>query len=111
MRGGVVVRMPAFLLQHTVTVAPYLGSSAYGPRYGPAVPVDCLLEQQTRVVVGKDGSDVTSSSTFRAPLDAPECPPESRVTLPNGDTTTVIACLRHDGRGLPTPQCWEVQLR
>jgi hypothetical protein len=105
------VKMPAFLLQHEVSVEPYLGSSAYGPRYGPMVTVPCLLEQQTRVVVGADGSDVTSSSTFRAPLDAPACPPESRVTLPDGDTTTVIACLRHDGRNLPTPQCWEVQLR
>jgi hypothetical protein len=103
--------MPEFLLQHTVTVEPYLGSSAYGPRYGPAVTVACLLEQQTRAVVGPDGSDVTSSATFRAPLDMPECPPESRVTLPTGDTTTVIARLRHDGGNLPTPQCWEVQLR
>lgn len=105
------MKMPAFLLRHMVTVEPYLGSSAYGPRYGPAVAVACLLEQQTRAVVGADGADVTSSSTLRAPLDTPDIAPESRVTLPDGDTTTVIAALRHDGGGLPTPDHVEVQLR
>ncbi|MFE5895834.1 hypothetical protein ACFQ67_00135 [Streptomyces sp. NPDC056488] len=106
-----VVKMPGFLLQHEVTVERHLGSSAYGPKFGAPVVVRCLLEQQTRVVVGQDGSDITSSSTFRAPLDVPAIPPESRVTLPDGDKTTVIAALRHDGGALPTPTCWEVQLR
>ncbi|WP_228975204.1 hypothetical protein [Streptomyces sp. DH12] len=102
--------MPAFLLRHEVVVEPYLGASAYGPRYGPQVTVAGLLEQGTRTVRAPSGAEVTSSSTLRAPLDAPDIPPQSRVTLPDGDQTTVIAVLRHDGGGLPTPDHVEVQL-
>jgi hypothetical protein len=103
--------MPAFLLRHEVTVESYLGSSAYGPRYGAPVVVRGLLEQQTRTVRDQDGAEVTSTSTFRTRLDGPAIAPESRVTLPDGDQTTVIAALRHDGAGLPVPDHLEVQLR
>ncbi|MET9510759.1 hypothetical protein ABZX62_20255 [Streptomyces flavidovirens] len=103
--------MPAFLLRHEVTVEEYLGSSAYGPRYATPVTVRCLLEQKTRTVRDQGGEEVTSTSTFRAPLDTASVAPESRVTLPDGDTTTVIAALRHDGGGLPVPDHLEVQLR
>ena len=101
--------LPGFLLVHTVTVEPYVGDSAYGPRYAAPVSVRCLLEQKTRTVRDRTGQEVVSSGTFYA---APEtvCPVESRITLPDGATTTVIAALPHDGGGLPTPDHLEVQL-
>ncbi|MFI6443824.1 hypothetical protein [Kitasatospora sp. NPDC050543] len=105
-----VTRVPAWLLRHRVTVEPYLGDSAYGPRYGPLVAgVRCLLDQQTRLVRDKTGREVTSSSTFYCQLTV-VAPAGSRVTLPDGRQTTVIAALRRDGAGLGTPDHLEVQL-
>ncbi|MFD7413530.1 hypothetical protein [Kitasatospora purpeofusca] len=101
--------IPGWLLRHQVTVEPYLGDSAYGPRYGPPVAVRCFLDQATRLVRAADGREVTSSSTFYARLDM-SAPTGSRATLPDGRATTVIAALRRDGRGLGTPDHLEVQL-
>ncbi|PBC80113.1 hypothetical protein BX265_4949 [Streptomyces sp. TLI_235] len=102
--------LPAALMRHRITVEPYLGSSAYGPKYGPEVTgVRCFLEERTRLVRAPGGEEVVSSSTAYAPL-ATVCPARSRVTLPDGRTTTVIAALRHDGGGLPTPDHLEIQL-
>ncbi|MFJ9657616.1 hypothetical protein ACIRPR_06560 [Streptomyces griseoflavus] len=102
---------PGFLKRHEVTVEPYLGESAYGPRYGPPVAVVGLLERRIRVVRGQNGEETTSSGTFRTRLDAgADIGAESRVTLPDGTTTTVIAVVPHDGGGLPVPHLLEVQL-
>ncbi|MCM2394359.1 hypothetical protein [Streptomyces albipurpureus] len=103
------MKIPGFLLRHEVTVEPYLGDSAYGPQYGPAASLRCFLDEQTRTVRSKEGQEVISSGTFYARLDA-VCPAESRVTLPTGRQTTVIAALRRDGGGLATPDHLEVQL-
>jgi hypothetical protein len=106
-----VVSLPGFMLRRQVTVEPYLGDSAYGPVYGTPVPnVQCFIEEETRLVRDKDGRQVVSSTTFYCRLSAVEAPPESRVTLPDGRQTTVIAAKPHDGGGLPTPDHLEVQL-
>lgn len=101
--------IPKRLLRHTITVEPYLGDASYGPTYGPATVVRCFLDAKTRMVRNKDGREVTSSSTAYCLLNT-ECPAESRVTLPDGRTTIVIAALRRDGGGLPTPDHLEVQV-
>jgi hypothetical protein len=101
--------IPLPLLQHSVIVEPYLGASAYGPRYGPAVTVRCLLDQQTRMVRATDGTQVTSSSTLRCLL-ATVAPAQSRVTLPGGRVTSVIAALPRDGGALPVASHLELQL-
>lgn len=101
--------LPAFLLGHSVTVEPYTGASAYGPVYGAPVPVACFLDEQTRTVRAPDGQDVISSSTFYA-RPGLVCPAESRVTLPDGRVTRVIARLDRSGGGMPTPDHVEVQL-
>lgn len=100
---------PRRLLRHSLTVEPYLGGSAYGPRYGPPAAVRCLLDEQTREVRSPTGEQVVSSSTAYCPL-ATDAPPQSRVTLPGGRQTRVIAALRRDGGGLPTPDHLEIQL-
>lgn len=105
------MKAPAFLWRHRVVVEPYLGPAGYGPRYGAPVEVLCLLERSTRVVKKPDGTEVTSSATFRTALDRESvCPPESRVTLPDGGKTTVINVQPQDGAGLPVPNHLEVSL-
>lgn len=102
-------QIPSRLLVHTVTVEAYEGDSAYGPRYADPVSVRCFVEEQTRTVRAPTGQEVVSSSTLYARLDT-TCPAESRVTLPSGRQTTVIAAHRRDGGGLPVPDHLEVQL-
>lgn len=101
--------LPSFMLAHRVTVEAYAGESAYGPRYGAPATVACFLDEQTRVVRAPDGQDVTSTSTLYA-RPGLVCPPESRVTLPDGRVTRVIARLDRSGGGMPTPDHVEVQL-
>lgn len=102
--------LPSYMLGHQVTVEPYTGSSAYGPLYGPAASVRCFLDDQTKNVRDKTGREVVSSATFYA-RPGLVCPPESRVTLPSGRTTIVIALLDRDGGGMPTPDHVEVVLQ
>ncbi|MEU6168091.1 hypothetical protein [Streptomyces tanashiensis] len=102
-------RSIAFLMRHQVTVEPYLGDSSKGPLYGPATPVRCFLDQQTRMVRSPAGEQVTSSSTIYADLGTTG-PTGSRVTLPEGQITTVIWIKKRDGGGLPTPDHAEIAL-
>lgn len=106
-----MVSLPGWLLRHEVAVEPYEGEGAYGPTYGAAVTVACLVDEQTRMVRAPGGDEVTSSSTVYCQLDAVNAPPGSRVTLPSGRQTTVIAAHRRDGGGLATPDHLEVQLQ
>lgn len=101
--------LPGWLMRHRVALEPYQGSGAYGPVYGPRQEVRCFLDMQTKLTRDPGGNEVASSSTFYA---APglTCPPQSRVTLPDGRVTTVIAALPRDGGGLATPDHTEVQL-
>lgn len=101
--------IPGWLLQHSVTIEPYLGQAAYGPRYDAPVAVACFLDQVTRMVRATDGTQVTSSSTALCLL-ATVAPAQSRVTLPGGRVTTVIAALRRDGGAFPVPSHLELQL-
>jgi hypothetical protein len=106
----VVSSIPGWLLRHRITVEPYRGDSSTGPLYGPATEVRCFVDEQTRAVRTPGGEDVTSSSTaYAAP--GTRVPPLSRVTLPSGRQTTVIAALDRDGGGLPTPDHVEIQLQ
>lgn len=101
--------LPGRFLRHAITVEPYQGDGGTGPLYGPPVSVRCFLDAKTRMVRSVAGREVTSTSTAYCPL-ATACPAESRVTLPDGRTALVIAALRRDGAGLPTPDHLEVQM-
>ncbi|MEV0445856.1 hypothetical protein AB0I84_12865 [Streptomyces spectabilis] len=102
--------IPGYLLRHEVTVEAWEGEGPYGPKYGPPTAVPCLLDEQVRMVRSPAGEEVTSSSTLYA-LPGTRCPARSRVTLPEGRQTTVIAALNRDSGGLPTPDHLEVQLQ
>ncbi|WP_399088020.1 hypothetical protein ACGH2B_12490 [Streptomyces sp. BBFR2] len=100
-------RVPAFLLRHRVVVAPYLGDSAYGPQYGPGVEVRALVDPARRLVRAADGRQTTATATV---ITAPglDCAPGSRLTLPDGRTTTALTVAEHTAPGLPAPACTEV---
>ncbi|MBZ6250572.1 hypothetical protein KVH27_19590 [Streptomyces olivaceus] len=103
-------RVPGWLLRHRITIEEYLGDSSTGALYGPPQRVRAFVDEQTRAVVSPGGETVTSSSTaYTAP--GTTAPPLSRVTLPSGRVTKVIAALPRDGGGLPTPDHVEIQLQ
>lgn len=102
-------QIPSFLLRHQVSVEPFVGNTSSGPKYDAATPVRCFVLEKTRMVRSPNGEEVTSSTTLYARLDV-VCPAKSRVTLPSGRTSTVIAAVRQDAAGLPTPDHLEVQL-
>lgn len=97
-------------LQHTITVEPYQGSGSYGPVYGVPVSVAGFLEERTQLVRDPGGDEVTSSSVFYCRRGV-SVPPASRVTLPDGETTTVIAAYDRSAGRLPLPEHLEVNLR
>ncbi|MGW5673939.1 hypothetical protein ACWEV4_02405 [Streptomyces sp. NPDC003860] len=102
------MRVPRWLLRHRITVEPYLGDSAYGPRYGPPVAgVPAQVAGTIRTVRNRDGREVTSTAQIIAEPGL-DCPAESRVTLPDGRTTKAISVAHHTAPGLPVPQCVEV---
>lgn len=103
-------RVPGWLLRHRITIEPYEGASSTDAVYGPPQQVRAFVNEQTRAVVSPGGEQVTSSSTaYAAP--GTKVPPLSRVTLPSGRVTKVIACLPRDGGGLATPDHVEIQLQ
>lgn len=81
----------AYWFVNTVTVETYLGETAKGPSYAAATDVACWVEDETRLIRNADGSEVVSSATVYAPLDAAAMfPPKSKVTT-STRTAFVIA--------------------
>ena len=102
------MRVPAFLLVHTVTVRPYEGRSSSGAVYGEDFTLSCMAQGQRRLVRDNDGSESLSSLTlYCAPGLAATIPPGSEVDW-QGDTTTVIGATDHDSGGLGAPDHTEV---
>lgn len=84
---------------HTVTVEAHAGSGPYGDVYGLPYTVTCFVDQKRKLVRASDGSQIVSESTVYAPLGT-ICPPRSRVTLPDGQVTLVIAAHRREAAGV-----------
>ncbi|MGW8374266.1 hypothetical protein [Streptomyces sp. ODS28] len=103
-----VTRVPGRYLRHRVDVEPYLGDSAYGPRYGPRVEsVPALVAAVRKQVADKEGRQILATAQVIAGPEL-ECPPGSRVTLPDGRAATAISTAEHTAPGLPAPACVEV---
>lgn len=101
--------IPDSLLQHTVSVEPYLGTTGAGAdSFGTAVDVLCFVDEKVRLVLAPDGRQVTSDATAYASPVTLSIPALSRVTLPSGRRTRVIAALRRDGGDLPVPSHLEI---
>lgn len=103
-----VTRVPPSLLRHRITVEPYAGEGAYGEQYRHAVPnVPAFVDSSPRLVRAADGRQVTATATVIAG-PALDCPPGSKITLPDGRRTKAIAVNHHTAPGLPVPACTEV---
>lgn len=103
-----MTRVPAVLLRHRIRIEPYLGESAYGPRYADEVEgVPALVSEAVRIVRAADGREVISTAQVIAAPDL-DCPAGSRLTLPDGRLTTAINIAHHTAPGLPVPACTEV---
>jgi len=102
--------IPAFLLQHKVSIEAYLGSTGNGVEtYAAATTVACFADDKRRLVRATTGEEVVSETTLYAALDT-VAPPQSRVTLADGRVATVIQALRRDGGSLPVPSHLEIVL-
>lgn len=94
-----------------VTVEPHQGDGPHGPTYGAPVTVRALMDARRTLVRDQEGAEVTSETTLRVRLEhVDSIPPHSRVSLPDGTTSTVITTSRHDGRQMPVPSHLEVSL-
>jgi hypothetical protein len=102
------MQIPGWMLRHKVIVDPYLGQSANGPRYGPAMTVRCFIDDTRRLVRNEAGVQVVSESTVYCRLDV-TAPPKSRVNV-FGREAFVITAKRRDGGGLSTPDHLELAL-
>lgn len=101
--------LPSFLLRHTVELEPHEGEGPFGPEYGPAVTVACFVDDRLQKILNNEGEEIVARTVVYMPLDT-TCPPGSRVTV-NGRQAQVLAALRRDGGGLPTPDHLEVALQ
>lgn len=63
------MRIPAFIMQETVTVQPYEGDSAFGPVYGDSFTVKAYGEQGRRETVDQEGREVTADAWLALPPD------------------------------------------
>lgn len=54
------MRIPAMMLQQTVTVTPYLGTSAYGDVFGEPFTVRCRIEPRNRLVRDQQGVETVA---------------------------------------------------
>ena len=105
--------IPGWLLRQAgqdVQVEAYAGAGAHGRTYAARVTVRALVEAKRRLVRNAEGVEVVSETTLRMRLTE-TCPPESRVTLPDGRTTVVIMSAPIDGGSLPVPSHLEVALQ
>lgn len=101
------MQVPASLLRQRISVEPYEGDTAYGPKYGPPVDgVAARVEGRRRAVRRPGGVDVISSAsaTIRPGLNVR---PESRV-VHEGRTYEVLDVVV--GQGLHSPAYLELLL-
>jgi hypothetical protein len=86
------VKLPPILFNHTVTVEPSIGETAYGPKFGSPVELKVRVISRRRLVKTGDGEDLMSDATVQADADAP-IDLGARVTL-DGRTLTAVQVLK-----------------
>lgn len=88
-------------LKDSVTVETIGGIGFDGITTSSSTVAGVMVEEETRLVRSAAGNEVVSSATVYAPLDeANKFLVDSRVTLPSGRVTTVLASARHDVPGV-----------
>lgn len=92
---------------HQVTIQPKTGKTAAGPTYGSPFTVQCRVNGGRRMARSPSQVEVTNQTTIYLPHDT-DCPIGSRITLPDGRPSTVVAVHPRNGGSLPTPVHLEV---
>lgn len=98
----------------TISVEALQGSGAHGPVYSaPAQVTGCVVDETRRLVRVQTqdaaGHERVSSSTVFAPPGT-TAPAGSRVTLPSGRVTRVLAVADLDDHGIGLPEHVELSL-
>lgn len=104
-------KIPAWLyraLGQEITIEPFQGTGPFGDVYGPAFTIVALVEDKRRLVRSRDGSEVISLTTVRAPLST-NCPEGSKVTTAKGEAIALHVS-DVDGGRLPVPSHLELAL-
>lgn len=96
-----VVNLPEFMFPHRVTLEAYKGSAAYQPIYDDQVEVRCLLINDVRLIRDPQSGEQTVSSGQLYCKPGTSAPQDSRVTLPDGTTRTVMRTATYDAPPLP----------
>jgi hypothetical protein len=99
---------------HTIRVEQLLGAGGHGDVFASPVDVDrCVIDESTRRVAVQtqdaSGAEAVSSSTVFCPPGT-IAPAGSRVTLPSGRITRVLAVAVLDAHGLDLPEHVELAL-
>ena len=97
------MKLPGFMYPHTVSLEAYSGSAAYQPLYSAAVNVRCLVANDVSLIRDANSGEATVSSGALYCQPGITAPPDSRVTLPDGTTRTVIRTGSYDAGTLPVP--------
>ncbi len=96
---------------HTVTVQRHTGVGPEGDSYEPPATVTGYVDDETRLVAGSNGEQLTAASTLLAPAGTTPIPPRSLVTLPSGRPARVLTWAELGGPGLPLPAHVEATLQ
>lgn len=99
---------------HTITLQAWQGAGAYGDVYAdPTVVGPCVVDETTRRVAVQtqdaEGREAVSSTQVYAPPGT-DAPAGSRITLPSGRITRVLAVSRLDAHGLDLPEHVQLDL-
>ena len=74
-----------------LAVETYQGEGSFGPSYATSANVTCNIDEERKLVVGKDGTEAVSALTIQvAVADEAKFTPESRVTYA-GRTSKVLS--------------------
>lgn len=80
-----------------ITVERLVGTGPHGSVYAdPDGPLLCRLRNERRLVRAADGREVVSEAGASLPIATPTIPVGSKVTLPDGRTSLVLAEARHE---------------
>jgi hypothetical protein len=85
------------MMPHTVLIAPKTGADRFNkPTYGADVSHRALVADKLQMVRDRNGEEVVSNTEIYLDGPArPELAPESRVTLPTGETPPILSISRY----------------
>jgi len=75
---------------HSVVVRRHTGVGPDGDLYATPVTIIGFIDDDTRLVAGATGEQLTAAGAFIAPAGTPHIPPRSLLTRPDGRDVRVL---------------------